>query len=306
MSTAALRTQVGCVECRWLLILVVAFVASPAHSSQVTAPVQALQPPAAKSQKLELCGTVVDDDGRPVARATVRGTYLVSGGTQSSGPIPECLTDGEGRFTLEVPVNVAGTVVHLIARHGHAFMATPAKLTGAALVQPITLRISPKHARAVSVRVLDEDGKPVPRAVITPVLHHHFLLVQPEASAPKDKERWVTDAQGRFESPKQLEPIGSYQLELRATGFHPETTAAKLALESDAAVLAFGDVVLKRIRSVEGKVLDRQGRPVAGARIVQADGRQRVEGNTDAEGRFKLDAAFLRQRPDHRCDRGRR
>jgi hypothetical protein len=42
---------------------------------------------------------------------------------------------------------------------------------------------------------------------------------------------------------------------------------------------------------VRGTVLDAAGQPVAGARVVRADGRQRVEGTTDADGRFRLTAA---------------
>jgi hypothetical protein len=43
---------------------------------------------------------------------------------------------------------------------------------------------------------------------------------------------------------------------------------------------------------VRGTVIDAAGKPVAGARVVRADGRPRVEVTTDADGGFRLTTAF--------------
>jgi hypothetical protein len=52
---------------------------------------------------------------------------------------------------------------------------------------------------------------------------------------------------------------------------------------------------LSRLRSVTGRVVDRQARPVAGARVFQSgNGVQRTESATDDEGRFALDGV-----PEH-------
>jgi hypothetical protein len=102
---------------------------------------------------------------------------------------------------------------------------------------------------------------------------------------------WSTDAEGRFKTPRCLDPAGSYQLEIKAESFLPERTLWKDMPGPDG--LAFEDVVLRRLRNFEGQIRDRQGKPIAGAVIVRTDSRQRAEGTTDADGRFKLNTAFF-------------
>ena len=49
------------------------------------------------------------------------------------------------------------------------------------------------------------------------------------------------------------------------------------------------DIVLPGVRTLEGRVVDRSGRPVAGARVIQSgDGPLRTETRTDGEGKFTL------------------
>jgi hypothetical protein len=257
------------------------------------------QGPPAGQTRLEVRGTVVDDKGRPVPGASVSGDAVVTssqGGRSyaTSGPVRARPTDAKGAFTLEVYGARGGTVVlALRARSGDAFTAGPVELRGETLGKPVTLKVSRANARALSVRALDEEGKPVSGAAVA--AEH-----QPRAPAPfrgtpgpvdlPEKAARATDTAGRLETPRCLAPDGSYRLEVKAEGFLPERTAWKDVPRAGA--VAFGDVVLKRLRPVTGRVRDRQGKPVAGARVFRADGRQHAEATTDAEGRFTLKTAF--------------
>jgi hypothetical protein len=264
----------------------------------MASPLLAAQAPTVEPPKLQIRGTVVDEQDKPVAGATVDAVAVrtLDQGADMT-PVKEHTTDDRGAFTLEVPyrAKAPGLVVRLRARYKDAFTARPLELRGAALDQPVTLKVSPKNARALSVRARDEAGKPIPGVAVTasyrrllpaPFGHGTPRLVdRPEPAA------WVTGAEGRFESPRSLAPDVAFQLELKAEGFLPEKTAWKEMAATDP--LAFGDVVLLRLRPLEGRVLDRQDQPVAGARVLQTDSRQRAEATTDADGRFQLSITFV-------------
>ena len=73
--------------------------------------------------------------------------------------------------------------------------------------------------------------------------------------------------------------------------FMPESTPW-LALKTETRPF-FAKVVLRRLRTVRGRVLDSQGKPVAGASVRQAgDGPAPTQDMTDAEGRFALPASW--------------
>jgi hypothetical protein len=271
------------------LILVFVSAAEPPVRPAPAPPAQAV------AGKVVLRGKVIDDSDRPVAGARVLGEVMttVSGHQDaliSAGTLPDCTTDPSGAFTVEVTGPSSRLVVFVRARHQDACTARAMEVRGAALEKPITLKISPKNARAFSVRVLDEDGKPVGGASVT-AWHRLTNPPEPKPVERPAKEAWVADRGGRFESPRCLEPIGMYQLHVKAEGCLVEKTPWKMPL--DAGVVAFGDVTLRRQRTLEGQVVDRQGKPVAGARVVRADDRQKVEATTDEQGRFQLQTALF-------------
>src|SRR5262249_22456953 len=106
-----------------------------------------------------------------------------------------------------------------------------------------------------------------------------------------DKAPAASDGGGKFASPRCLDPDGRYQVFVPAKGYLEGTTPWKDGAAG--ATLAFGDVVLRRFRTLEGQVVDQKGNPVAGARVSRGDPRQRAEATTDASGRFKLNTALL-------------
>src|SRR5262249_23516241 len=95
-----------------------------------------------------------------------------------------------------------------------------------------------------------------------------------------------TDAAGRFQTPRQFEPDGDYRVVVEAENFQGERSGWLTV--GDARPLAFPDLTLQRLRVVQGRVLDPQGKPVAEARVSFAGERRRAAAATDAAGRFRL------------------
>src|SRR5262245_50809884 len=88
------------------------------------------QPPAPFSTaKVELRGVVVDDAGKPVANATVRGhaAWVYDRGG-AFGPLAEQRTNDEGEFAMPCDGSPEGLTVYLRASHGQAFTATATRV----------------------------------------------------------------------------------------------------------------------------------------------------------------------------------
>jgi uncharacterized GH25 family protein len=255
--------------------------------------------PKATTSKTTVRGVVVDDKGKPVAGASVHGVVVLTHRqgeaiTMGNVPVPQRQTDERGAFTLELTGAKTDLTLRLSARHENAFTARAVELQGDDLEKPITLKVSPQNARALRVHVVDEDGKPV--AGVGVVVWHRpsapRQLGQGEnkpVDLPRDAGR-ATDRAGRFQTPPCLDPDGSYQMELKAEGFLAEQTAWK---EMPAKAEIVFEATLRRLRPLEGEVIDRQGKAVAGARVVHSHERQKVETVTDEKGHFQMKTAFF-------------
>ena len=91
---------------------------------------------------------------------------------------------------------------------------------------------------------------------------------------------------GSFATPKALEQGATYRLVVRAEGFAPEISPW-IKLEEESARVAA--IALKPVRSIRGRVVDRQGKPVVNAEVFQSgDGPARTATRTDRDGRFSL------------------
>src|SRR5580700_4578777 len=140
------------------------------------------------------------------------------------------------------------------------------------------------------VHVHDAAGKPLAGVKATVV-----KLIAPHGGGgmfdlgPKITQAGTTSpstAEGLLESPA-LPLRAAYVLELNADGFAPESSRWTHPLQSGTVELPA--VSLRRLGSVAGTLVDRQGKGIAKATVIQAgDGTKRLEAVTDANGHFDL------------------
>ena len=98
-----------------------------------------------------------------------------------------------------------------------------------------------------------------------------------------------TDSDGRFRTPREVKRGYGYRAEITPVDevFMPECTPW-LAVKADTKPF-FPKLVLRRLRTVHGRVVDSHGKPVAGASVRQAgDAALPTQVITDSEGQFAL------------------
>ena len=170
------------------------------------------------------------------------------------------------------------------------------------------LEVVLRAGRLAAGRVVDESDAPVAGAEVTlrPPIPTDPLAVAYRMALQRggeDGPTSTTDAEGRFEVGDLA--VGRYDLEVRARGFAPARVPG-LRVDEGVGQADFGTVVLVPGASIEGRVADPDGRPIAGAEVtveIERDGlmalslsgpRNRVE--TGADGRFVV-ADLVPDRP---------
>ncbi len=141
-----------------------------------------------------------------------------------------------------------------------------------------------KPAGGLAGRVLRQDGKPAPGVVV-------YVWSRAGRSAPLAPVRFEagpvrTGEDGSFRTPGGLLAGVKYRALIRLEGFKPVVTEWVAAEGRADAAARLAEVVLTPLRSVVGRVVDRQGRPVAGAEIVA--GGESARAVTDERGKFRL------------------
>jgi RNA polymerase sigma-70 factor (ECF subfamily) len=217
-------------------------------------------------------GTVVDDaSGAPIAGVEVGCAVL--------RPTP-CLTDAEGRFRL---AGVGRNFLELItlAKSGYRRFPAPRPATpipdSAEVVDVGALRM--QHGATIEGVVASPDD-PIAGAVVT--------IVSPSRLTGSERREAKTDAAGRFAF--ESVEAGSTQIHVGAPGFISENKGAiHRALDIPESGTIRTDFAFTRGATVEGRVLDDDGRGVPGAYVV-AD----VQVTTDADGAFRCEGVVPR------------
>ena len=137
---------------------------------------------------------------------------------------------------------------------------------------------------------MDSTGKPVEGALVRLLSFTRGPRGQVSRSDPVffgEQTLLHTATDGRFATPIGVPAGLEYQAFVTAAKAPPGRTGRLKTAGGLAA--AFADVVLPRIRAVDGFVHDREGKPVEGVTVFQSgDGPMRTRTVTDARGRFRL------------------
>ncbi len=175
-------------------------------------------PPIELVRGVDVSGVVVDEAGRPAigAQVTAWGPDgdTVAGGTPYRVPL---VTDDQGKFVAK---HLApGAPLEWSAVLGDSASGPPAAIV-ADVTKPLRLVIGPGHTMSLGGRVLDDGGNPVAGAAVTVHSRHVTKAGGLAWHYPSDAGHWNlrTDAEGRFQTPRQLETGAWHRAEVRAIG----------------------------------------------------------------------------------------
>ena len=237
-------------------------------------------------------------DGQPIAgaRITPRVFDVFSGATAE---IPESMaaplaviTGPDGRATINylaardqlVAVRVAAEP---IGTQDFLLVERP----GRSAVEPV-IAIRLKKTSRLAGRIVDRAGQPVAGQVVEIWSRGGGGWLRPNPVELRGGPL-RTSADGRFQTPDNLLVGSTYRVVVRAAGKEPIISDWIAIGEAPRALLPMR---LRPLRSVGGRVVDRQGKPVANVEVFQSgDGPEQTSTQSDADGRFVLDG--FRQGP---------
>ena len=235
---------------------------------------------------VDVPGTVVDEVGHGVSGATVEGTWQNgTGGIQ----LVMAGTDAQGHFVLH-GVDPTAELTYRAWRGDLCTSGTTTAQATSALTKPVVLTMTPSASSTLSGRVLDTASRPISGATV-----RIWRISRDKTQRVIDLEpilsqdgRFVvrTDSEGRYRAPRRVSLPDEFFTMVGAPG-KPPTASPSVILADRRKELPV--VTLRRICTISGQVVDRQGEPVAGTLIQQAgDGPMPTSADTDQQGHFLL------------------
>jgi hypothetical protein len=153
---------------------------------------------------------------------------------------------------------------------------------------PVTLRLVKKPTVALQGRVFGPGGVPLAGARVT--ITYRTGTAQNGYSNGKGEDI-RTGPDGTYRTPGDVPRADMYRARVTALGMEPEFSEW-----AKAPAVELPDVTLRRaarLRSVAGRVIDADGKGVAGAEVFQSgDGPKRTSDTTDDDGRFTIAEVF--------------
>jgi len=151
----------------------------------------------------------------------------------------------------------------------------------------------PDHRRTIRGRVVDQNGNPVPDAIVQADWHSIWVWDAILLQTGVGKSA-TTDASGRYELSFRWKKDEEFELGAAHPDFVAAAVTVPLAPPGEARTV---DLVLRRGKTIEGRMLDGAGSPIRDAPVwLQPEGaqgpddtlRQRGRTFTDADGRFRF------------------
>jgi protocatechuate 3,4-dioxygenase beta subunit len=232
-------------------------------------------------------GRVADRGGNSVTGAEIEAHWELAEGGENS---LHARSDRDGNFTLD---GVDPKVQLKLSAWSANGTTGDVVTVNAASEKPLKLVVDPSHAMRLAGRVVNAEQRPVVGAIVRVAWQRRGAEGRAEDEGYVQfggGQRLLTDASGRFKVPAMLARGREYRVEVVARGMLPATSDfIDPARRKKADV---GDLVLlpiPKLRVASGRILDGQGKPVAGLRVFQTgDGPRRTETTTDEQGQFQL------------------
>lgn len=137
-------------------------------------------------------------------------------------------------------------------------------------------------------RVVDAQGRGVAGVKIEKAVTRIELdgrQIENTVFSASRQQELLTDANGEYRA--WIEVGAAYRVQIHAEGRAPQWNEWT-EFRGDAPA-TFPDFVIDSLQAISGQVVDRQGRPAPGAKVIQSgDGPQRTEAVADKDGRFQL------------------
>jgi len=216
-----------------------------------------------------IAGVVRDPDGRPVAGARLTfetpGFPSVMLRFSPDGAQPPVRSDAEGRFETPLPGQIPGDAVEIVALHAGFAPGRSAPIPSRGGGEPPFVEIVLGAGGEIEGRVHDLAGQPVGGAYVRAlrdVAYQGPALIFAKVLPPSTPYVGHSSADGTFRI-SGVE-LGSYRLLVEAVGFAAETVSGVEVIEGVARV----DVELDSGGSLEGRVVDLDGRGVPGIEVV--------------------------------------
>jgi hypothetical protein len=248
--------------------------------------------------------TLRDSMNRPVAGARLSPRLVQTGSSRYDGiAIPDpwldvlsVTTDAQGvaaLSSLNRSIDLRTVAITLPGRERHVIPLPYAQgKEDATLTLGVTGRLAGRVEVPAGIAVPSADIElDVWMRCACPLEKDRTFLLAPEP-VRFDAGCVRVGADGRFETPSVLWQGTTYRVVVRRRGFAPGVSNW-VRLSGETATIPV--VSLQPLRTIEGRVIDRQGRPIAAARVLQAGNGRTAE--TDSSGRFRLGQA----RPGPTC-----
>jgi hypothetical protein len=230
-------------------------------------------------------------DGQPVAGAIVSPRVMSIGDGSTAADMPETLaaplavtTGPDGTATLTgLPSGDPLVAVRITADAiGTQDVQLSKQRGGGEKAATITIRL--EQTSRLSGKVRTRTGQPVPKQAIE-IWFKGSQWLEANPVAFKNGPL-ITAADGSFETPDNLRVGSSYRAVIRAAGMETMLSDWITMGEKPRTLLP---MVQRPLRTISGRVVDRQAKAVAGIEVFQAgDGPERTATKTDADGRFAL------------------